>query len=72
VEVYYTQIFFCNTLQAVPEEGTSVAQTIPSLPSNVWTQYEFHAEAQKEFVSEELAKNTKQFLHDKSPQWVDV
>jgi hypothetical protein len=59
---------YCNTFQAVPEEGTSVAQTIPSLPSNVWTQYEFHAEAQKEFADEELAKNTKQFLHEKSPQ----
>jgi hypothetical protein len=54
--------------QAVPEEGTSVAQTIPPLPSNVWTQYEFYAEAQNEIEDEELAKNTKQFLREKSPQ----
>jgi hypothetical protein len=59
---------YCNTFQAVPDEGTSAAQTVPSLPSNVWTQYEFHAEAQKEFEDEVLAKNTKQFLHEKSPQ----
>jgi len=59
---------YCNIFQAVPEEGTSIAQTIPSLPSNVWNQYEFHAEAQKEFEDEELAKNTKQFLHEKSLQ----
>jgi hypothetical protein len=58
--------------QAVPEETISIAQTVPSLPSNVWTQYEFHVEAQKEIQDEELARSMKQFLHVNSPQYVDM
>jgi hypothetical protein len=54
--------------QAVPEECLSVAQTDTPLPSNIWTQYEFHAKAEKEIEDEELARNIKHFLHEKSPQ----
>jgi hypothetical protein len=58
--------------QAVPEEGISIAQTVLSLPSNVWTQYEFHVETQKGIEDEELAKSMKQFLHEKSPLYVHM
>jgi hypothetical protein len=58
--------------QAVPEEGISIAQTVLSLPSNVWTQYEFNVEAQRDIEDEEIARSMKQFLHEKSPQYVHM
>ncbi|PNF18221.1 hypothetical protein B7P43_G17753 [Cryptotermes secundus] len=59
-------------VQAVPEKCLSVAQTDTPLPSNIWTQYEFHADAQKEIEDEELSRSIKQFLHEKSPQMADL
>ncbi|PSN55815.1 hypothetical protein C0J52_02478 [Blattella germanica] len=41
-------------IQATPEMDTSIAQTVPPLPSNVWTQYEYHVDSQRE-VSGDLA-----------------
>jgi hypothetical protein len=65
---------FCyfNVFQAVPEEGISVAQTVLSLPSNAWTQYEFNVEPQKDIENEEMARSMKLFLHEKSPQYVHM
>jgi hypothetical protein len=51
--------------QAVPEECLSVAQTDTPLPSNIWTQYDYHAEAPED---EELTRSIKQFLHKKLPE----
>jgi hypothetical protein len=54
--------------QAVPEECLSVAQTDTPLPSNIWTQYDYRAEAPKETEDEKLARSMKQFLHKKLPE----
>ncbi|XP_021939103.1 WD repeat-containing protein 63 isoform X3 [Zootermopsis nevadensis] len=59
-------------IQAVPEEEFSIAQTVLSLPTNMWTQYEFHVEIQKCIEDEDLNRSMKQFLHEKSPQMADV
>jgi hypothetical protein len=56
------------TFQAVPEECLSVAQTDTPLPSNIWTQYDYHAEVPEETEDGKLEKSMKRFLHKKLPE----
>ena len=57
----------CFKFQAVGETEHSIAQTIPPLPSNIWTQYEYHVDTQQD-ISGDIASNVKHFVNEKSPQ----
>ncbi|KAJ9579437.1 hypothetical protein L9F63_024461, partial [Diploptera punctata] len=44
-------------VQAIPETNMSIAQTVPPLPSNVWTQYEYHVDIPEEISGEMASPN---------------